>query len=161
MPVYINANRPLSWVVNSILGPLQTLLGASHTLLQLAHRQPVAARTGSILNKSTAPQTMARIIEQKMNKAISEESNFRLDNTIVITEDSISKVLLYGNKIAEIGDNFIQLFDGGWQTKTTKGRLNSILSEHGNGDYIFQKNKEWFVKTDDKIIPFENGMILQ
>jgi len=104
---------------------------------------------------------MARIIEQKMNKAISEESNFRLDNTIVITEDSISKVLLYGNKIAEIGDNFIQLFDGGWQTKTTKGRLNSILSEHGNGDYIFQKNKEWFVKTDDKIIPFENGMILQ
>jgi hypothetical protein len=104
---------------------------------------------------------MARIIEQKMNKAITKGDNFSLDNTTVFFENAIAVVRLHGNKIAEIGDNFIRLFDGGWQTKTTKSRLSAILAAHGNGDGIFQKKGEWYVSTKGQTIPFENGMILQ
>jgi hypothetical protein len=102
---------------------------------------------------------MARIIEQKMNQAISNGQNFGGGNTTVITEDGVIKVLLHGNLIAKIGGNFIQIFDGGWQTKTTKGRLNAILQSRGWG--IFQKSFEWFVNYNGENVSFESGMILQ
>lgn len=104
---------------------------------------------------------MARIIEQKMNQAISSGQNFGGGNTTVITEDGVIKVLLHGNLIAKIGGNFIQIFDGGWQSKTTKSRLNAILQSRGWG--IFQDNFEWFVcrNSEGLNMPFESGMILQ
>ena len=56
---------------------------------------------------------------------------------------------LHGNKIAEVGDNFVRLFDGGWQSNTTKSRLNAILSEHGlPGERVFQRKFEWFVSQE-------------
>jgi len=102
-----------------------------------------------------------RVIERKMNEAITASKDWRMDNTEVINENGISTVLLYGNKIAEIGDTWLRLFDGGRRSNTTKSRLNAILSAHGGGfDAIFQKNFEWFFHDSMRsmAIPFENGM---
>jgi hypothetical protein len=53
------------------------------------------------------------------------------------------------------------LFDGGWQTPTTKSRLNAILSAHGvDGEYIFQKKGLWFLNFEGSPIPFFSGMRL-
>jgi len=63
--------------------------------------------------------------------------------------------------IARIGETWIELFDGGWQTVTTTSRLNAILSEFGmTGERIFQKNFEWFVHYNGSPIPFFSGMRL-
>ena len=87
-----------------------------------------------------------RKIERLMNKAIIEGRNFTSGNTSVIHEDGVANVFLHGNKIAEVGDNFVTLFDGGWQSATTKSRLNAILREHGiQGECVFQRNFKWFV----------------
>ena len=89
-----------------------------------------------------------RKIEREMNAAISNNQNWQKDNTTVTydPETNESTVYLHGNKIAIVGDNFVQIFDGGYQTKTTKSRLNAILSEHGiQGECVFQKNFNWFV----------------
>jgi hypothetical protein len=100
-------------------------------------------------------------IEVQMNNAITNGTDFRSANTNVVQADGISVVLLHGNKIAEIGENFIQLFDGNHQTKTTKSRLNAILAEHGvQGEYVFQKNFQWFVNFQGAPIPFFSGMRL-
>ena len=69
------------------------------------------------------------------------------------------------NKIAEVGDNFVRLFDGGFQSTTTKSRLNAILQEHGlPGECVFQKQWTWFVnlKTGNGIatVPFFSSMRL-
>ncbi len=104
-----------------------------------------------------------RKIETLMNKAIANRCDWKCDNTRVEYEEGnqISRVYLHGNKIAEIGDNFIQLFDGGWQSKTTKSRLNAILSENGAGnEYIYQKNHQWFISYDGKEEEFESGILL-
>ena len=106
-----------------------------------------------------------RKIERQMNNAITEKRDWKLANTEVVTIDEVSFVYLHGNKIAEVGDNFIRLYDGGWQSVTTKSRLNAILSEHGlAGEKIFQKKYEWFVtlKTDKELatIPFFSSMRL-
>ena len=106
-----------------------------------------------------------RKIERLMNDAISESKDWKSANTQVVTEDGISTVFLHNNKIAEIGEGFIKLFDGGWQSNTTKSRLNAILSEHGiAGERVFQQDFEWFIRlwTGDDFVTteFRSGMRL-
>ena len=112
-----------------------------------------------------------RKIESEMIAAVKGNINWSKDNTSVIIEDGVSKVYLHGNKIAEVGDDFLKLFDGGYQSKTTKSRLNALLSEFGytcgtKQEYIFQKQFEWFIQMFDlteealRTIPFTNGMRL-
>jgi len=106
-----------------------------------------------------------RKIESLMNRAITKGEDFKLKNTRVENIDGVSFVFLHGNKIAEVGDSFIRLFDGGWQSVTTKSRLNAILSEHGlPGEGIFQKKFEWFVtlRTSGGLdtVPFFSSMRL-
>ena len=87
-----------------------------------------------------------RKIETLMNAAITNGRNFSSGNTTVTHKDGVANVFLHGNKIAEVGDGFVTLFDGGWQSNTTKSRLNAILQEHGiKGECVFQKNWNWFV----------------
>ena len=102
-----------------------------------------------------------------MNDAISNQQNWQSANTAVTFDfdSGVSEVFLHGNKIAEVGDTFIRLFDGGWQTNTTKSRLNAILSEHGEmGDRVFQSNFDWFVSMNTTqgitTVPFFSSMRL-
>ena len=102
-----------------------------------------------------------RAIEQLMNYAIRTGKDWRRDNTKVETQDGVSTVYLYGNKIAEIGDNFIRLYDGGHQSKTTRSRLNAILSAHGlPGEWVYQRANSWFVVINGVSVPFFSGMRL-
>ena len=108
-----------------------------------------------------------RKIERQMNNAISNNMNWQSANTAVTFDPDTneSTVYLHGNKIAEVGDNYIRLFDGGWQSNTTKSRLNAILTEHGiAGEGVFQKNYEWFVRlyngTEFFTVPFTSSMRL-
>jgi hypothetical protein len=105
-----------------------------------------------------------RKIEALMNNAISNLNHgevWKLDNTVVSVADGIAFVFLHGNLIAEVGDNSIRLFDGGWQTVTTKSRLNAILSQHGlPGEKVFQKRHKWFVTVNGETVEFFSGMRL-
>ena len=87
-----------------------------------------------------------RKIESQMNAAISEGKDWKNANTEVVNIDGVSYVYLHGNLIAEVDDNGIKLYDGGYQSVTTKSRLNAILSEHGiKGEGVFQRNWNWYV----------------
>jgi len=89
-----------------------------------------------------------RKIEREMNSAILNNQDWQKDNTRVEfdPETNESTVYLHGNKIAVVGDDFVQIFDGGWQSNTTKSRLNAILSEHGiKGEGVYQRNFNWFI----------------
>ena len=108
-----------------------------------------------------------RKIEREMNNAISNNLNWQKDNTSVTfdPETNESTVYLHGNKIAVVGDDFVQIFDGGWQSNTTKSRLNANLSEHGiAGEGVYQKNFEWFIRlyngTEFFVTEFRSGMRL-
>ena len=105
--------------------------------------------------------TAMRKIETLMNEAVCEALNWKSGNTEVQTDlANNSRVFLHGNHIATIGEGFIQLFDGGWRTATTKSRLNALLFAHGSDDKVFQKNGEWFVSTNSGTVKFTTGMIL-
>ena len=98
-------------------------------------------------------QTM-RKIEQQMNEAILNRKDFRKDNTEVITISDCSFVYLHGNHIATVGKT-LDICDAGWQTVTTKSRLNALLNEFAEGCYLFQKNFDWFLgDADGNKMPF-------
>ena len=118
-----------------------------------------------------------RKIETQMIAAIKNSIDWKSANTEVINfyDDEkqlvVTSVYLHGNLIAEVDDCSLKLYDGGYQSKTTKSRLNALLSEFGytcgtKREYVFQKQYEWFIQMFDltekamRTIPFTNGMRL-
>ena len=100
-----------------------------------------------------------RKIEQLMNNSIRNRSDFSYSNTMVTHNDGDSYVYLHGNHIATVGDTFVTIFDGGWQSNTTKSRLNAIINEFCNAytDGVFQKNWNWYINTADGTVDFVDG----
>ena len=100
-----------------------------------------------------------RKVEQQMNEAILNRKDFFKGNTSVenyITETGTREAIvkLHGNHIATVGDT-LQICDAGWQTVTTKSRLNALCNEFAEGCYVFQKNFDWFLgDADGNVLPF-------
>lgn len=89
-----------------------------------------------------------RKIETQMIAAIHANANWQSANTAVYFDETsgVSVVRLHGNKIAEISDNDMTIFDGGWQSTTTKSRLNALCTEFCvDGECVYQKNFQWYV----------------
>ena len=101
-----------------------------------------------------------------MNSAIRYRKNFSSGNTTVrcfktngITTDV--DVYLHGNHIASVdtATNVLTIKDGGWQSNTTKSRLNALLEEFAPDRRIFQKDWQWFVSDFLGMAePFIDGM---
>ena len=90
-----------------------------------------------------------RKIETQMVDAIKNNQNWQSDNTSVIfdAETGDSSVYLHGNLIATVTDNDMTIYDGGYQSKTTKSRLNALCNEFCiKGEGVIQKNYNWFVR---------------
>ena len=96
-----------------------------------------------------------RKIESQMNDAIQNGRNWSSGNTQVVTNENVSTVYLHGNKIALIDDTSLTVFDGGWQSNTTKSRLNALCDEFCiAGEGVFQKDFLWYVR---KFVGSVNG----
>jgi hypothetical protein len=104
-----------------------------------------------------------RKIESLMNQAVANNKDWHLDNTSVSynEETGESIVRLHGNKIAVIGENFLQVFDGGWQSNTTKSRLNALINRFCNAvtDGVYQRAYVWYLKDNNVERQFESGYI--
>ena len=90
-----------------------------------------------------------RKIEKQMCAAVQSNKDWQSANTSVHfdPETGISIVRLHGNKIAEVSDNDMTIFDGGWQSNTTKSRLNALCTEFCvSGEGVFQKDFLWYVR---------------
>ena len=88
---------------------------------------------------------------------------FSSGNTTVVQHRNEMEVFLHGNHIATLNkiSMDLRLFDGGWQSNTTKSRLNAILNEFRYGDCsVFQKNFTWFLNDRllSRPVPFFSGM---
>ena len=105
-----------------------------------------------------------RKIERQMNFAISNKGNWCGSNTSVSYNDSTncSSIYLHGHQIATVDHNLkaVKLSSCGYETVTTKSRLNAILQEVKYGCSVFQKNFNWFVSYRDQTASFWDGMIL-
>lgn len=104
-----------------------------------------------------------RKIEKLMLEAIRDRREWKLDNTQVVCtvfthgEHKIDRVnvILHGSTIAIITPTDVDCSDCGYQTPTTKSRLNALLRELC-GASIYQKDRRWYGSAEgeqDWVIP--------
>ncbi len=105
-----------------------------------------------------------RKLERQMNFAISNKGNWAGSNTQVTYNESTncSQIFLHGHHIATFdhNTNAVKLDSCGYETVTTKSRLNAILEEVKYGCKVFQRKFEWFVSYQGQTESFTDGMIL-
>ena len=104
-----------------------------------------------------------RKIEAQMNAAIAGQRNWSKDNTRVeVNKHGDTFVYLHGHNIATIskwGD--IRLSSCGWETVTTKSRLNAILDCFVHNIGIYQRDWQWYIQGRDFNVPFFDGYLIQ
>ena len=90
-----------------------------------------------------------RKIEREMNNAVKNKIAWSKNNTCTTFDSTIENcfVYLHGNHIAtyNYANKELSLYDGGWQSNTTKSRLNALCYELATGFSVFQKNWDWFI----------------
>ena len=92
---------------------------------------------------------LMRKIEQQMIAAVQNNINWSSANTTVTIDEetNTSSVYLHGNLIATVTDNDMTIYDGGYQSKTTKSRLNALCDAFCiSGEKVFQKDFSWYVR---------------
>ena len=107
-----------------------------------------------------------RKIESQMIGAIKTKSCFSNNNTRVdyVSSENISEIFLHNNLIAyyKHDDDSMYISSCGWESNTTKSRLNALLYEINTGVRVFQKDFEWFVSdfTGSRIVDFYDGQLV-
>ena len=106
-----------------------------------------------------------RKLERLMNRALVSKNNWAGSNTTVLYNEftNCSQVLLHGHNIATLDHNTkaLKLSSCGYETVTTKSRLNAILEEIDYGCKVFQKQWNWYFKSNNnQTVDFMDGMIL-
>lgn len=94
-------------------------------------------------------------------KKVRKSSIKRISTNVFEREEEGAKVYrLYNTDILKVKDDSFQIFNGGYQTRTTAKWLNKLLPYHLS---VYQKNWEWFVRDsrNDKVVPFQEGILIQ
>ena len=104
-----------------------------------------------------------RKIEREMNNAVRNKIAWSKGYSCTTFDNTIENcfVYLHGNHIAtyNYANKELSLYDGGWQSNTTKSRLNALCYELATGFSVFQKNWDWFVSDfQNTVIDFNNGV---
>ena len=103
-----------------------------------------------------------RVIEKAMIEAIRSHKDMKRANTQVAAHPAgVSKVFLHGNHIANVSATAVSFTLAGWNTPTTRSRVNALLREftpnsgvstklgqarlHQNGEIRPISSNEWVV----------------
>jgi hypothetical protein len=88
-----------------------------------------------------------KIVTQKAVSCFLNSGNAKFNNTEVVTENGVSKMYLFGNLIAKIDHNVggvMKITNAGWESNTTKERLNGLPNVNIN-----QKNFVWYLNGEE------------
>lgn len=92
-----------------------------------------------------------RTIEEQMIAAIRARKDWKSGNTQVAAFPAgVVKVFLHGNHIATLRSNGVDFTLAGWNTPTTRSRLNAILQEFAPRNRVYTKKGEprWYREYD-------------
>ncbi len=85
-----------------------------------------------------------KIVTKNAVNTFNNKGNGTFSNTKVVTENGVTSMFLFGNKIAEEKEGILRITNAGWESNTTKERLNAL-----NGVSISQKNFVWFLNGQE------------
>lgn len=91
---------------------------------------------------------------------MSQQTKIGKHATNIYTEDGFTRVRYHSTEVVKFNEREIILNSGGWSTNTTKTRINQAAATFALDIYVFQKAFQWFVVTDNGIVPFIDGMVI-
>ena len=97
-----------------------------------------------------------RKIESDLIRAFRLGRSFKSGNTTLENTDHGQLIRLHGNKIAQLDGTNLYLSSAGWETATTKSRLNAILSCLLPGAVIYQKDFVWYLDINNHVVKFQD-----
>lgn len=106
-------------------------------------------------SKSRMPRTYAEIdayLGNKHARTIAHNTTAERDGRNII-------VRLHGHKIATVTPTWVSVSDAGWQTPTTKDRLNRILAPYGAR--IEQRDWTWSLCRDGRAESWTGAAIVE
>ena len=80
--------------------------------------------------------------------------------TTVYTDNGTTKVKYHQTDVVKFNNERIVLDSGGWETSTTKKRMNQTSDQFDLGYYVFQKSFVWYVDFKGDTFDFVDNMIL-
>ena len=80
--------------------------------------------------------------------------------TSVYTEDGYTTVRYHATEVVQFNSELIVLNSGGWDTATTKNRMNQASHQFGLDYRVFQKDFDWFVDFKNQTLEFFDGIEL-
>ena len=101
-----------------------------------------------------------RKIEAAMVNAVNNGLDWHSGNTSVDVTDHGITVRLHGNKIAQLDPelNCLWVTDAGWQTTTTKSRLNALLQGVTQRGHIYQKDFIWYLERGGDSVEMDRNV---
>lgn len=96
------------------------------------------------MNRNGMPTTYRQLdayLGDEVERGLCNNTRARRDNTDGIETIEIT---LHGHTIASLGQYSVYVRDAGWQTPTTKDRINRFLPR---GYYVFQQDYVWYIHT--------------
>jgi len=84
------------------------------------------------------------------------------NNTTVSTQNNTTTVTLHSTPIVQFDDEKIVLRNNGYNTQTTKRRMNQVADVFGLPYYITQLHGKWWVtkKTRGECVEFFDGIAI-
>ena len=80
--------------------------------------------------------------------------------TTWIDKGDIGEVIYTHTKIVDWADNKITLNSDGWETVTTKRKMNQASRQFCLGFSVFQKNHKWYVTLPNgNTVPYKDNMV--
>ena len=86
--------------------------------------------------------------------------------TTVKTTDGITRVTYHNTTVFELdrNENLLTLRSGGYQTLTTKARINQACAEFGIKVQVYQEDWTWYVQIGGwetgETLDFKDGMVI-
>ena len=80
--------------------------------------------------------------------------------TNIVVLHGLTNIVYHSTPVVQFNDDRIILNSGGWETATTKTRMNQASHEYGLGFEVYQVNFTWYVDYKGETIPFTDGMKL-
>ena len=103
---------------------------------------------------------MARQISSEATEAFVNGVEFGKSNTSVIVEGKIVKLYLFGNLIAKRDSKRVWVSNAGYETNTTKERLNSIINHYCNSytSGIYTRKGVIYIEVNENVQEMKSKM---
>lgn len=75
-------------------------------------------------------------------------------HTVIRTIDGETEVIYHQTSVVKFNRDRIVLDTGGYESFTTKTRMNQAANQYSLGYSVFQKDFDWFIDFKGKVTPF-------